>query len=123
MVLLSTHNICFGKEIRKLNFHYTLLTKVLVTFQILIIEGLKTQQIQGSLRKYIKTCYQLLIPFYFGAGVSQLTTDIAKYSIGRLRPHFITVCQPNINSCTSSTGYIEEDVCTGNDAAAIEEAR
>ena len=29
MVLLSTHNICFGLEIRKLNFRYALLTKVL----------------------------------------------------------------------------------------------
>ena len=29
MVLLSTQNICFGWEIRKLNFRYTLLTKVL----------------------------------------------------------------------------------------------
>ena len=28
-VLLSTHNICFGWEIRKLNFLYSLLTKVL----------------------------------------------------------------------------------------------
>ena len=26
MVLLSTHNICFGWEIRKLNFRYTLIT-------------------------------------------------------------------------------------------------
>ncbi|CAG2174414.1 unnamed protein product, partial [Oppiella nova] len=32
--------------------------------------------------------------FVFGALISQLTTDIAKYSIGRLRPHFIDVCQP-----------------------------
>ena len=29
-VLLSTHNICFGLEIRKLNFRYALLTNVLV---------------------------------------------------------------------------------------------
>ena len=29
MVLLSTHNICFGREIRKLDFRYALLTKVL----------------------------------------------------------------------------------------------
>ena len=28
-VLLSTHNICFGREIRKLNFRLALLTKVL----------------------------------------------------------------------------------------------
>ena len=26
-VLLSTHNICFGREIRELDFWYTLLTK------------------------------------------------------------------------------------------------
>ena len=29
-VLLSTHNMCFGWEIRKLFFWYTLLTKVLL---------------------------------------------------------------------------------------------
>ena len=28
-VLLSTNNICFGWEIRKINFRYALLTKVL----------------------------------------------------------------------------------------------
>ena len=28
-VLLSTHNICFGWEIRKLDFRYAVLTKVL----------------------------------------------------------------------------------------------
>ena len=35
-VLLSTHNICFGWEIRKLNFLYALLTKVLVCFNFLL---------------------------------------------------------------------------------------
>ena len=30
-VLLSTHNVCFGLEIRKLIFRYKLLTKVLLT--------------------------------------------------------------------------------------------
>lgn len=29
--------------------------------------------------------------FGFGAAVSQLSTDVAKYSIGRLRPHFFSV--------------------------------
>ena len=31
-VLLSTHNICFPWEIRKLNFRYSLLTKVLLLY-------------------------------------------------------------------------------------------
>ena len=34
-VLLSTHNICFGREIRKIDFCYALLTKVLIDRQSL----------------------------------------------------------------------------------------
>ena len=34
-VLLSTHNICFGSEIRKSFFCYTLLTKVLGSYSFL----------------------------------------------------------------------------------------
>lgn len=96
---------------------------LLPSLSILIIEGLQTQKAKASLRKYIKTCYQLLMPFFFGAGVTQLTTDIAKYSIGRLRPHFLTVCQPDVASCTSTTGYLDGNVCTGMNLDAIEEAR
>lgn len=96
---------------------------LLPSLSILIVEALHIHQSKGTLRKYLKTCYQSLIPFFFGAGVTQLTTDIAKYSIGRLRPHFLTVCVPSGITCTVSTGYIEGDVCTGNDKAAIEEAR
>lgn len=36
-------------------------------------------------------CYKKIGIFAFGAAVSQMTTDIAKYSIGRLRPHFMSV--------------------------------
>ena len=32
---LQSHNICFGREVRKLNFRYALLTKVLAVFYIL----------------------------------------------------------------------------------------
>ncbi|KAM7344606.1 wunen isoform 2-T2 [Cochliomyia hominivorax] len=46
-------------------------------------------------------CYKKIGIFGFGAAVSQLTTDIAKYSIGRLRPHFIEVCQPILGDGTT----------------------
>lgn len=42
-------------------------------------------------------CYKHIGVFGFGAACSQLTTDIAKYTIGRLRPHFFDVCKPDIN--------------------------
>ncbi|XP_054160930.1 putative phosphatidate phosphatase [Oppia nitens] len=47
--------------------------------------------------------YCRLAPFIFGALISQLTTDIAKYTIGRLRPHFIDVCKPEISDGTRFT--------------------
>lgn len=49
----------------------------------------------------------------YGAAVVQLVTDIAKYSVGRLRPNFIDVCQPDLSMFNCSDGYITADVCTG----------
>ncbi|XP_066154816.1 putative phosphatidate phosphatase [Euwallacea fornicatus] len=40
----------------------------------------------------------------FGAACSQLTTDVMKYTIGRLRPHFYTMCLPSTN-CSSPENY------------------
>ncbi|KQS70778.1 putative phosphatidate phosphatase isoform X2 [Drosophila erecta] len=64
-------------------------------------------------------CYKKVGIYAFGAVLSQLTTDIAKYSIGRLRPHFIAVCQPEMPDGTTCADpinagkYIEEFTCKG----------
>lgn len=44
-----------------------------------------------ELPAWLMEAYKKIGIFVFGGAVSQLTTDIAKYSIGRLRPHFLTV--------------------------------
>ncbi|XP_019881387.1 putative phosphatidate phosphatase isoform X2 [Aethina tumida] len=49
---------------------------------------------------WVYHAYCALGIFAFGACCSQLTTDVLKYTIGRFRPHFLTVCDP--------------DVCKGN---------
>ncbi|XP_045158722.1 putative phosphatidate phosphatase [Mercenaria mercenaria] len=95
----------------------------LPSLTILILEGFKAYRSEKKMFTYFAICYKLLMPFCFGCGLTQLTTDIAKYTVGRLRPHFITVCQPNIASCTVDTGFLSGDVCTGTDEAAIAEAR
>ena len=70
--------------------------------------------------------YKTVGPFLFAVAVTQVSTDIVKYSVGRLRPHFITVCKPdwgNFN-CTDASGYmryVTEDVCTGTEH--VREAR
>lgn len=76
--------------------------------------------------------YRTIGVFAFGCCVSQLTTDIAKYMGGRLRPHFLEVCNPDPgalnNRCKFDSPlyhqYITEDLlpCRGNPDI-IQEAR
>lgn len=72
---------------------------------------------------YVATIYKAVGTFLFGAAASQSLTDIAKYSIGRLRPHFLEVCDPDWSKINcSSEGYIENYVCRGN-AQKVKEGR
>lgn len=52
--------------------------------------------------------------FLFGTACTVLLTDIAKYTIGRLRPHFMTLCVPNVNCSLPENQhrYIEDFFCT-----------
>ncbi|XP_013994196.1 phospholipid phosphatase 1 isoform X1 [Salmo salar] len=72
---------------------------------------------------YVARVYKSIGTFVFGAAMSQSLTDIAKYSIGRLRPHFLDVCRPDwkLINCTAGT-YIEDFTCTG-DARLANEGR
>lgn len=65
----------------------------------------------------ITFAYRQIGVFGFGAACSQLATDIGKYSIGRLRPHFFTVCRPIMpgnTTCDDAINqgrYIEDFMC------------
>ncbi|XP_064476569.1 putative phosphatidate phosphatase isoform X2 [Ornithodoros turicata] len=62
----------------------------------------------------VQVLYQVFGSFFFGACVSQLITDIAKYSIGRLRPHFFDLCKPsNLDLLCGNNrhAYIEDFTC------------
>ncbi|KAK2724433.1 putative phosphatidate phosphatase isoform X1 [Artemia franciscana] len=69
----------------------------------------------------------LIGAFLFGAGCSQLATDVGKYSIGRLRPHFMDVCKPNLELLcppgVSPTKYIEDFTCVEGDAYLLKNSR
>ncbi|KNC21034.1 putative phosphatidate phosphatase [Lucilia cuprina] len=68
---------------------------------------------------WLVECYKRIGLLIFGSGVCELTTDIAKYSIGRLRPHFFAVCQPILpdgSTCDNPLNegrYIEDFTCRG----------
>ncbi|XP_072228539.1 phospholipid phosphatase 1 isoform X1 [Leuresthes tenuis] len=101
---------------------YQLLGGVMIPFTVLImvigecllvyLNRLKSKSSFGS---YVACVYKAIGTFLFGAAMSQSLTDIAKYSIGRLRPHFLDVCKPNWDSINCSSGaYIEDFTCSGN---------
>ena len=69
--------------------------------------------------------YRHIGVFGFGAACSQLTTDVAKYTIGRLRPHFFSVCQPDIDCrlLTNQNVYIERFHCRGGNPKLLKDMR
>ncbi|MGH0172475.1 UNVERIFIED_CONTAM: hypothetical protein FKN15_005182 [Acipenser sinensis] len=74
----------------------------------------KRLQSNSSVRNnYVACLYKAIGTFLFGAAMSQSLTDIGKYSIGRLRPHFLDVCKPNWAEINCKAGYIENFTCTG----------
>uniref|UniRef100_A0A3Q1GLP5 Phospholipid phosphatase 3 n=1 Tax=Acanthochromis polyacanthus TaxID=80966 RepID=A0A3Q1GLP5_9TELE len=60
--------------------------------------------------------------FLFGCAVSQSFTDIAKVSVGRMRPHFLEVCNPDFSTINCSLGYITNYTCRGEESE-VQEAR
>uniref|UniRef100_A0A8D7ZSS6 Phosphatidate phosphatase n=4 Tax=Culex pipiens TaxID=7175 RepID=A0A8D7ZSS6_CULPI len=67
---------------------------------------------------WVVEAYKSVGVFGFGAACSQLLTDVGKYTIGRLRPHFFDVCKPMMpdgTTCKDSINqgrYIEDFSCT-----------
>ncbi|KAM4052461.1 phospholipid phosphatase 1 isoform 2-T2 [Anomaloglossus baeobatrachus] len=107
---------------------YQLLAAIMIPFTIvLIILGEALSVFYNRLQSngfvsnhYVATIYKAIGTFIFGAAVSQSLTDIAKYTIGRLRPHFIDVCKPDWSKINCSAGYIENFVCQGDAVKASE---
>ena len=59
-----------------------------------------------------------------GAGTF-LTSEVLKLLGGRLRPHFLAVCEPDFSRIACSDGYIEitDDFCQGTHANRLIDAR
>lgn len=62
----------------------------------------------SQFNQYLSALYKVVGTFLFGAAVSTSLTDLAKFSIGRPRPNFLSVCAP-----VSCNGYMLQINCTG----------
>lgn len=109
---------------------YGLLGGIIIPFSIIVMIVGETLSVYfNALRSnsfvnnhYIATIYKAVGAFLFGAAASQSLTDIAKYSVGRLRPHFLEVCNPDWSKINCSDGYIEYYICQGS-ATKVREGR
>ncbi|XP_056274836.1 phospholipid phosphatase 1-like [Pseudoliparis swirei] len=109
---------------------YQLLGGVMIPFTLVVIvcgECLSVYMSriknQSAGTKYVACVYKAVGSYVFGAAASQSLTDIAKYSIGRLRPNFLAVCQPAWNGINCQAGgYVENFTCTG-EKFLVDEAR
>ncbi|XP_053325915.1 phospholipid phosphatase 3 isoform X2 [Spea bombifrons] len=63
---------------------------------------------------YLSALYKQAGYFLFGCAISQSFTDIAKVSIGRLRPHFLAACNPDPSKINCSLGYVVDYECRGS---------
>ncbi|XP_074545961.1 phospholipid phosphatase 1 isoform X2 [Halichoeres trimaculatus] len=98
----------------------TIITMIFGECLLVYLKRIKSKSSFGS---YVASVYKAVGTFLFGAAMSQSLTDIAKYSIGRLRPHFLDVCKPDWTKINCSSGaYIEDFTCTG-DATMANEGR
>ena len=73
--------------------------------------------------------YRILGYFKLGALFTLLTTEMAKFKVGRLRPYFLTICEPDLSDvkCKDENGFYifvtpDNYNCTG-DAEEVREAR
>uniref|UniRef100_A0A3B3H3X2 Phospholipid phosphatase 3 n=1 Tax=Oryzias latipes TaxID=8090 RepID=A0A3B3H3X2_ORYLA len=100
---------------------------LIVSFSIIIGECFRIHQLHEGTKSfvgnpYVAALYKQLGVFLFGCAVSQSFTDIAKVSVGRMRPHFLDVCRPDFSTINCSVGYITNYTCTGRDSE-VQEAR
>ena len=88
---------------------------------------------QNGFRSFGICLFHALSLFILGISLTLCLTEIGKRWVGRLRPHFIAVCNPNLNTlnCTTTTLtgiyynpiYTGGSFCSNNNAAAVKEAR
>ncbi|ESO86198.1 hypothetical protein LOTGIDRAFT_129665, partial [Lottia gigantea] len=76
--------------------------------------------------RFVWTCGIELGIFMFGGALCQLGVSILKLTVGRLRPHFLEVCNPDFSRINCSGGYIYDYECRLSStatAAILREAR
>ncbi|CDW53763.1 PAP2 domain containing protein [Trichuris trichiura] len=100
-------------------------------FRVTYYEKRRFNETTARARLSSENAFALLVRLYFffgyflcGAAANELSTDLGKFIVGRLRPSFLDVCRPNVAYTTCSDHlYISDFTCTSSDLRRIKDAR
>ncbi|XP_077861969.1 phospholipid phosphatase 3-like [Saccoglossus kowalevskii] len=70
----------------------------------------------------VSNIYQMIGLYVFGAGMSFIFVLLTKKMVGKLRPNFMALCQPDFSKINCTDGLILDFTCLG-DSAEAEDAR
>lgn len=90
---------------------------------ILFTEALLLKNYSQKLKPFLRNSYNMVGCLLLGFTLCMLFIEIVKLYVGRLRPHFLTVCQPNISTSNCSKTFITSYTCQGSDLDAIYDSR
>jgi hypothetical protein len=72
----------------------------MVLISELCVHVAKSKKSESNFNKFMQNIIHGFLFYSLGAISTMLITEIGKHTVGRLRPHFITVCQPDWDSIT-----------------------
>lgn len=100
---------------------------------ILLIEGVIVAQSKerlakgnkSSCLKFCRVAYRSGGMFVVGVAGTLFLTEVLKLYAGRLRPHFLDVCDPDFSKVNCSQGYVmaSGSLCRGTDREMLTDAR
>ncbi|XP_055000915.1 phospholipid phosphatase 1-like [Sorex araneus] len=107
---------------KKETIPFMLLSGITIPFCVIIMVVVETLSVyfkhlhSNSFIKnsYIATIYKATGTFLFGVAANQSLTIVVQHLTGRLKPHFLAVCDLDWSCINCSEGYIEDYFCQGN---------
>ncbi|GMR37496.1 hypothetical protein PMAYCL1PPCAC_07691, partial [Pristionchus mayeri] len=106
----------------------TLITPLLIILITeIIIDRISSRYLRFKFRSFnVPALLVHIIAFegYFQLGyvMQVVVNQVTKYAVGRLRPHFLTVCVPAPYNCTAGDRFVYDYTCTG-DTKDVDEGR
>ncbi|XP_056021260.1 phospholipid phosphatase 1-like [Ostrea edulis] len=101
----------------------TILSTVPPTVIIIFTEAMLLKKYSQKRKTFMKNCYSMIGGLCMGLSMCVLFIEIVKMFVGRLRPHFFAVCQPNFTATNCSRTFVTSYTCQGKHLESVLDAK